>query len=72
MYRLGSVNEFEDLEALDLANDGVLVIEWGDALEDEIPEDHLRIDFVVEDDGSRTLHLEPSGNWVERDLGLVA
>ena len=72
VYRLGSVNEFEDLEALDMAIDGVLVIEWGDALEDEIPEDHLRIDFVVDEDGSRTLRLEPSGNWAERDLGLVA
>jgi tRNA threonylcarbamoyladenosine biosynthesis protein TsaE len=72
VYRLGSVNEFDDLEVLDLAIDGVLVIEWGDALEGEIPEDHLRIDFVVGEDGSRTLRLEPSGNWAERDLGLVA
>ncbi len=72
VYRLSSINEFDDLEVLDLAVNGVLVIEWGDALEGEIPEDHLLIDFVVEEDGSRTLRLEPSGNWVKRDLGLVA
>jgi tRNA threonylcarbamoyladenosine biosynthesis protein TsaE len=72
VYRLASINEFEDLEALELASDGVLVIEWGDALEGEIPEDHLRIDFVVEEDESRLLRLMPEGSWAQRDLGLVA
>jgi tRNA A37 threonylcarbamoyladenosine biosynthesis protein TsaE len=72
VYRLASMNEFEDLEALELASDGVLVIEWGDALEGEIPEDHLRIDFVVEEDESRLLRLMPEGSWAQRDLGLVA
>jgi tRNA threonylcarbamoyladenosine biosynthesis protein TsaE len=72
VYRLGSVNEFVDLEVLDLAADGVVVIEWGDALEGEIPDDHLRIDFVVEEDATRLLRLVPSGSWLERDLGLVA
>ena len=72
VYRLGSINEFEDLETLDLAADGVLVIEWGDALEGEIPEDYLRIDFVVQEDGARLLRLLPGGSWRERDLGLVA
>jgi tRNA threonylcarbamoyladenosine biosynthesis protein TsaE len=72
VYRLGSVNEFADLEVLDLAADGVVVIEWGDALEAQLPEDHLRIDFVVEEDGTRLLRLVPGGSWLERDLGLVA
>lgn len=72
VYRLGSINEFEDLETLELAADGVLIIEWGDALEGEIPEDHLRIDFLVQEDGSRVLRLMPEGTWAQRDLGLVA
>lgn len=72
VYRLGTANEFDDLEVLDLGVDGVVVIEWGDALEAELPEDHLRIDFVVEEDGTRVLRLLPSGTWAERDLGLVA
>jgi tRNA A37 threonylcarbamoyladenosine biosynthesis protein TsaE len=49
-----------------------VVIEWGDALEGQLPEDHLRIDFVVEEDGTRLLRLVPGGSWLERDLGLVA
>jgi tRNA threonylcarbamoyladenosine biosynthesis protein TsaE len=72
VYRLGSLNEFDDLEVFDLAADGAVVIEWGDALEGVIPEDHLRIDFVVEADGTRLLRLLPGGAWAERDLGLVA
>jgi tRNA threonylcarbamoyladenosine biosynthesis protein TsaE len=72
VYRLGSLNEFDDLEVLDLGADGAVVIEWGDALEGAIPEDHLRIDFVVEEDGTRVLRMLPGGTWAERDLGLVA
>jgi tRNA A37 threonylcarbamoyladenosine biosynthesis protein TsaE len=55
-----------------LGADGAVVIEWGDALEGAIPEDHLRIDFVVEHDGARVLRMVPGGVWAERDLGLVA
>jgi tRNA A37 threonylcarbamoyladenosine biosynthesis protein TsaE len=69
---LGSLNEFDDLEVFELGADGAVVIEWGDALEGAIPEDHLRIDFVVEHDGARVLRMVPGGVWAERDLGLVA
>lgn len=72
VYRLASLNEFDDLEVFDLAAEGVAVIEWGDALEGAIPDDHLRIDFVVEPDFARLIRLTPGGSWVERDLGLVA
>lgn len=72
VYRLGSLNEFDDLDVFELARDGVLVIEWGDAVEQTLPEDHLRIEFVVEDDDTRVLRLVPSGTWAERDLAGVA
>ena len=72
VYRLGSLNEFDDLEVFELGADGAVVIEWGDALEGAIPEDHLRIDFVVEPEGTRVLRMVSGGVWAERDLGLVA
>lgn len=72
VYRLNSLNEFDDLEVFDLAENGVLVIEWGDALDGAIPEDNLRVDFTVEPDTSRTLRLIPNGSWIDRDLGSVA
>jgi tRNA threonylcarbamoyladenosine biosynthesis protein TsaE len=71
VYRLGSLNEFDDLDVFELAEDGVLVIEWGDAVEPAMPDDHLRIDFEVQDDETRILRLVPSGSWKSRDLEAV-
>lgn len=72
VYRLASLNEFDDLDVFEMARDGVLVIEWGDAVEAALPEDHLRIDFTVEDDQTRILRLVPSGDWTGRDLESIA
>lgn len=71
VYRLGSLNEFADLDALELAEDGVLVIEWGDAIETALPPDHLHVQFVVESDGTRTLRLTPGGSWRTRNLDAL-
>lgn len=68
VYRLGTMNEFDDLDVFELAAGGVLVIEWGDAVEGLLPEDHLRVDFTIEDDESRTLALVTNGSWSERNL----
>jgi len=67
VYRLASYNEFEDLAVFEQAAGGVLVIEWGDAIEQALPADHLKIGFEVGDDDSRTLQVEPFGTWAERD-----
>jgi tRNA threonylcarbamoyladenosine biosynthesis protein TsaE len=71
VYRLGSINEFEDLDVYERAADGVLVIEWGDAVGSALPPDVLTVRFEVSDDGARTLTFAPSGDWRERDLGRV-
>lgn len=72
VYRLQSMNEFDDLDALGLAQDGVLVIEWGEAVEPALPPDHLRVEFEVDDDETRTLRFVGEGEWSKRDLGGVA
>lgn len=71
VYRLGSINEFEDLDVYNRAADGVLVIEWGDAVGSALPPDVLTVQFEVSDDGARTLTFAPSGDWRQRDLGRV-
>lgn len=71
VYRLGSINEFDDLDVFELAVDGVLVIEWGDAVDSNLPKDHLRVVFTVDDLDERTLRLVPSGSWSQRDLKEV-
>jgi len=66
VYRLSTRNEFEDLDLIDDAVDGVLVIEWADAIEGTLPPDHLRIDFVIGDDDSRVVTLDgPPARWRE-------
>lgn len=71
VYRLWSLNEFDDLDVFDLARDGVLVIEWGDAVEGALPPDHLRVEIEVGEDESRLIRLIPSGSWVGRKLDLA-
>lgn len=64
VYRLSSKNEFEDLDLW--GESGVLVVEWGDVVEDLLPADHLRIDFEITDDSSRLVSFTPFGSWVNR------
>lgn len=71
VYRLGSMNEFNDLDVLEMSKDGVLVIEWGEAVESVLPPDHLRVEFDVEEDGARTLRFVGEGTWGSRDLGAL-
>jgi len=70
VYRLGSVGEFQDLELVDEGADGAVLIEWGDAIADSLPIDHLMIDFEI-DGESRVISFQPHGSWDERDLGAL-
>lgn len=72
VYRLGSTHEFEDLDVLDMARDGLLVIEWGQAVEQILPEDHLRVQFEVGDNDERTLTFVGEGTWSTRRLEGIA
>jgi tRNA threonylcarbamoyladenosine biosynthesis protein TsaE len=72
VYRLGSMNEFDDLDVFEMAQDGLLIIEWGDAVDPALPADHLRIEFDVDDFGSRTLRFVGAGSWQSRKMGGVA
>jgi len=68
VYRLGSSAEFEDLDLPEQAREGVLLIEWGDAVAHGIPDGYLLVRIEVGDGETRTISLTPSGNWVERPL----
>jgi tRNA threonylcarbamoyladenosine biosynthesis protein TsaE len=72
VYRLGSINEFDDLDVLELAKEGVLVIEWGGAVESALPRDHLRIEFQVDEEQRRALRFVGEGEWASRKLGDLA
>ena len=69
---LGWVNqEFDDLDVLELTKDGLLVIEWGEAVESALPQDHLRIEFEIREDESRLLRFVGEGAWSERKLDVA-
>ncbi len=70
-YRLSSFAEFEDLELVDEAYDGVIMIEWGDSIRDAVSDDHLVIHIEI-DGSERRFALEPSGSWCTRDLEMMA
>ncbi len=72
VYRLGSVAEFEDLELEESAADGVLVIEWGEAVSQAVTEDRLDIDIFMEGETGRTFRFIPRGSWSSRSLEEVA
>jgi tRNA threonylcarbamoyladenosine biosynthesis protein TsaE len=72
IYRVQTHNEFDDLDLIAQAASGVLVIEWGDVVELDLPPDHLRIDFEVAADETRTISLTPHGSWIPRLPGELA
>ena len=71
VYRLSSMNEFDDLEVFERAAEGVVVIEWGDVVAPTLPADHLVVRIDVGPDHERTIEFLPSGSWKSRDLSRV-
>jgi tRNA threonylcarbamoyladenosine biosynthesis protein TsaE len=63
VYRLGSSGEFEDLELPDWSRDGVLLVEWGHAIEQGVPGDHLLVEIDITGDTERTFRFVPKGDW---------
>lgn len=70
VYRLGSSAEFDDLDLLHSARDGLLAIEWGDAVAASLPDSYLTV--RLEGDATRTITIVPKGDWRERPLGELA
>lgn len=68
VYRLGSIAEFDDLDLLAETQDGVLLIEWGNAVANGVPADHLLVELAVADDETRHIRITPHGAFCERSL----
>ncbi|MDH5372589.1 MAG: tRNA (adenosine(37)-N6)-threonylcarbamoyltransferase complex ATPase subunit type 1 TsaE [Acidimicrobiia bacterium] len=72
VYRLGSFGEFDDLDVFEEARDGVLVVEWGDAVASTLPADYLKIIIDIAGETDRTLRFEPHGAWRDRPLEEIS
>jgi tRNA threonylcarbamoyladenosine biosynthesis protein TsaE len=69
VYRLERIQDVVDLGLEDLGDgEAVLLVEWGDAVEEVLPTDHVTIELTGgDDDEARRLVLTPGGpTWVER------
>lgn len=69
VYRLGNLAELSDLDLFE--QPGVLVVEWGQAVQGAMPSDHLLIELEVSDPDTRRLRLIPRGEWQSRGLDEV-
>jgi tRNA threonylcarbamoyladenosine biosynthesis protein TsaE len=77
VYRLDRVQDVVDL-ALDEVADGdaVIVVEWGDAIDELLADDRLRIELTTVDptgaDETRSVVIHPQGrSWAERWAALA-
>jgi len=71
VYRLDRVQDVVDLGLEELGGgEDVLLVEWGDTIEELLPDDRLRIELVTVDDrdeSARAMSISASGaGWAER------
>lgn len=69
VYRLDRVQEVLDLGLQELLeDDGVLLVEWGDAVSEILPSDPLVVELIVPGDGeARSISIVDSGEaWTAR------
>lgn len=68
VYRLERMQEALDLGFEEMAGEGVLLVEWGDAVEALLPDEHVVIEFTVPGEGEeRRLVLTGTGaSWAAR------
>ncbi|HEY7282259.1 MAG TPA: tRNA (adenosine(37)-N6)-threonylcarbamoyltransferase complex ATPase subunit type 1 TsaE [Actinomycetota bacterium] len=68
VYRLDRIQEVIDLGFEELLDpDGVAFVEWGDAIEGLLPEDHLELRLQTRaDDDVRSARITVGGGWAPR------
>jgi tRNA threonylcarbamoyladenosine biosynthesis protein TsaE len=68
VYRLDRIQEVLDLGFEDyLDASGIVFVEWGDAIDVLLPDDHLRVEITAADDDVRRLALNGRGRrWAAR------
>jgi tRNA threonylcarbamoyladenosine biosynthesis protein TsaE len=72
-YRLGSIEEVDDLDLdVDLA-DSVLVVEWGEGKVEQLADARLSVELArAPDSEARTLTVRPhGGDWADRVAALM-
>jgi tRNA threonylcarbamoyladenosine biosynthesis protein TsaE len=67
VYRLDRVQEVLDLGFEDLLDpSGVVFVEWGDAIDALLPDDHLRVEITTGDEARRLSFAGRGSRWAGR------
>jgi tRNA threonylcarbamoyladenosine biosynthesis protein TsaE len=68
VYRLDRVQDVLDLGFDEMIDDGVLLVEWGDAVEGLLPAEHLSVELTVPGSGEerRVVLTGAGGSWAAR------
>lgn len=62
LYRLERAEQLEDIDFFGSTEaGGVSFIEWGERFPEALPEDHLSVELLIDEDDARRLLLNPSG-----------
>lgn len=63
LYRLSDIYEFENIGGEEYFNKGVCIFEWGELIEDILPNDYIKINFerIGNEENYRKLNIETFG-----------
>lgn len=66
LYRLADIYEFENIGGEEYFNKGICIFEWGELIEDILPNDYIKITFDKgEEEEQRNLKIETFGTKYE-------
>ena len=67
LYRLSDIYEFENIGGEEYFNKGICIFEWGELIEDILPNDYIKIKFerIGNEDNYRKLNIEKKGDGYE-------
>ena len=60
VYRLDDIQEFYDIGGLEYFSSGISLIEWGELIEDILPQNYIKIEFSRNSDDINTRYLNIS------------
>ncbi|MDD3028966.1 MAG: tRNA (adenosine(37)-N6)-threonylcarbamoyltransferase complex ATPase subunit type 1 TsaE [Alphaproteobacteria bacterium] len=66
LYRLKSSSELDELGLDDARADGIVLVEWPERAEGNLPKNRLTLNFSIANDGSRSCLLEGEDAWLTR------
>jgi tRNA threonylcarbamoyladenosine biosynthesis protein TsaE len=65
LYRLAGIHDLEDIGLVEMLDDqAVIAIEWAQKMLDDLPAEHLAINFEITDNDHRRIGLNAFGNKV--------